>query len=87
MNVMQECSELFAERFIAFGVVSGNNRPLEEGVLHLPWQFAPRLDNGLAKGQSKTIILHGSSMRSFGNGSVMSDDSPSDGDNQQTRRA
>jgi hypothetical protein len=57
MPVMQESSELFAQRLVALVVVAGDDGLFEQQVLDVLRQSAPGLDHRLAERQGKPIVF------------------------------
>jgi hypothetical protein len=58
MLVVQESRQLFAQGFVALGVMSGYDRTLEQQLLYLLRQIAPRTDNSPAQGNGKPLRIH-----------------------------
>jgi hypothetical protein len=58
MLVMQESRHLFAQGFVALGVMSGYDRTLEQQLLYFLRQVAPRTDNSPAQGNGKPLRIH-----------------------------
>src|SRR5262249_60990330 len=54
---MQERGELLAQRLVALVVMAGHDRLLEDGLLDLPGQAAPRADYRLTERQGKPIFI------------------------------
>ena len=58
MLVVQESRQLFAQGFVALGVMPGYDRTLEQQLLYLLRQIAPRTDNSPAQGNGKPLRIH-----------------------------
>ena len=75
MPRVQENGQLLAKRFVALGMVTGNDGVFEQKLLDILRQFAPGADHRLTECQSVAIFgvtvsgirRHGSALRKEGN--------------------
>jgi hypothetical protein len=74
MLVVQECRELFAQRFIALGVVTRDHRSLKQCFLDVARQLASGADDGVPEGNRKPLSFHAVSMPEPGCGSDLQRD-------------